>query len=178
MPTSLVALGRRDAPEDLLGLLLACHERIRAFSALAMDLATRADPTPAEVADACERLRRYFAEALPLHARDEEESLAPRLRGRSPAVDEALRRMTEEHDAHRSALGALLGGWATLRERPDDEGLRRSLEDPARALRDAFEAHLREEETLLFPHVDALSQAERDEAVRELRGRRRGRAAG
>jgi hypothetical protein len=171
-PTSLVRLGRRPAADDLLGLLLACHERIRGFSALAVSLATRADLPAAEVVDGCARLVRYFSEALPLHARDEEESVEPRLRGRSPALDEALRRMADEHQGHVAPLAELLEGWRALGERPDDRALRASLLPPASLLRGAFEVHLREEEARIFPHLAALPPFERDEAVRELRARR------
>lgn len=172
MSPMLHKLGRSADPDDLLGLLLACHRRIRAFSALAVTLATGADAPSRQREETCERLIRYFSEALPLHARDEEESVAPRLRGRAPALDAALRRMADEHRAHEAPLDALLRGWAALRERPDDDDLRLSLVDPSMNLRDSFEIHLREEETLVFPHLAALSPAERDESVRELRGRR------
>lgn len=165
-------LGRSADTEDLRGLLLACHRRIRAFSALAVTLATSADAPKEQREETCDRLLRYFSEALPLHVRDEEDSVAPRLRGRSQALDEALRRMADEHRAHEAPLDALLRGWAALRERPDDDALRLSLVDPSMDLRDAFEAHLRDEEALVFPHLAALSPAERDASVRELRGRR------
>lgn len=168
----LHTLGRSADADDLLGLLLSCHRRIRAFSTLAVTLATSADVAVEQRSETCERLVRYFSEALPLHARDEEESVAPRLRGRSPVLDEALRRMADEHRTHEAPLGVLLRGWTALRERPDDEALRRSLLDASMDLRDAFEAHLRDEETLVFPHLAALSRAERDESVRELRARR------
>lgn len=168
----LHTLGRSADADDLPGLLLACHRRIRAFSTLAVTLATSADVAPEQREETCERLVRYFSDALPLHVRDEEESVSPRLRGRSPSLDEALRRMADEHRAHEAPLGALLRGWAALRERPDDESLRLSLVDPSMELREVFEAHLRDEETLIFPHLAALSRAERDESVRELRARR------
>lgn len=168
----LHTLGRSADADDLPGLLLACHRRIRAFSALAVTLATSADVAAEQREETCERLVRYFSEALPLHVRDEEETVAPRLRGRSPALDEALRRMAEEHGGHEAPLGVLLRGWAALRARADDAALRLSLVDPSMDLRDTFEAHLRDEETLVFPHLAALSRAERDESVRELRARR------
>jgi hypothetical protein len=168
----LHTLGRSANTDDLRGLLLACHRRIRAFSTLAVTLATVADAPMRQREETCERLIRYFSEALPLHARDEEESVARRLRGRAPELDEALRRMGDEHQAHSAAIDALLRGWAALHERPDDDALRLALVDPSIELRDAFETHLRDEETLVFPHIAALSKAERDEAVRELRGRR------
>lgn len=172
MSAMLHKLGRSADADDLRGLLLACHRRIRAFSALAVTLATHPDAPSRQREETSERLIRYFSEALPLHARDEEESVAPRLRGRSPALDEALRRMADEHRAHRAPLDALLRGWAALRERPHDDALRLSLVAPSMELRDGFEAHLRDEETLVFPHLAELSAAEREESVRELRARR------
>ncbi|MFO0630633.1 MAG: hemerythrin domain-containing protein [Polyangiales bacterium] len=167
-----VTLGRRPAMEDPRGLVLACHERIRSFCALAVRLATRDDVPVTEVVDGCGRLVRYFAEALPLHARDEEESLAPRLRGRIAALDEALRRMEDEHHAHAASVDALVEGWRSLGLRPGDRALRVSLGAASVQVRDAFEAHLRDEEAEVLPYLTSLSSAECDAIVHEIRARR------
>ena len=87
----LTRLGRGAGAADAVGLLLDCHERIRAFTAMASRLAAPGDPGPDAIRDAAARVHRYFAEALPLHAQDEEESLAPRLRGRDPDLDRGAR---------------------------------------------------------------------------------------
>ena len=74
----LINIGAKAGAEDLVSLLLECHHRIRGFSALGVELGTRADLPAADVVQGCERVERYFGEALPLHVADEEESLLPR----------------------------------------------------------------------------------------------------
>ena len=56
-------IGRSAAPADAVALLLECHGRIRAFLAMAR-----------RVGEAIQ-VHRNFTLALPLHARDEEESI-------------------------------------------------------------------------------------------------------
>lgn len=169
----LVSIGRRQETEDLLDLLMACHARIRAFSALAVALGERPALTPEEVVDACDRVSRYFSEALPLHARDEEESILPRLLGRDPALDAALARMRDEHGEHRGPLQELIARCVTVRASPTDVSLRAALAPVARDLRAQFDAHLASEESVVFPAVRArLTEDERRAVVAELRARR------
>src|SRR5690606_15926791 len=72
---------RRDTPRDLVDLLGECHARIRRFVELAHEAAIRMDAPVEQVIQACADVERYFVEALPLHVADEEESIAPRLKG-------------------------------------------------------------------------------------------------
>ena len=77
----LLTIGRRRQAVDLPDLLLDCHERIRHFSTLAVRLA-REDASDDERRGVAAGVARYFEQALPLHVRDEDESILPRLRGR------------------------------------------------------------------------------------------------
>ncbi len=155
-------------------MLLECHVRIRTFSGLAVAVAEHADAPLVEVVDVCARVERYFAEALPLHVRDEEESVLPRLRGRSLAIDAALERMHEQHEMHVELLQRLLVVSAALRAEPGDATARAALLGVARPLQSAFEQHLQAEEEILFPAVRALVSGEEQVAmVGELRARRR-----
>jgi hemerythrin-like domain-containing protein len=169
----LLQIGRREEPESLVELLLACHERIRRFSELALALGERSDLPRAEVVEACESCIRYFAEALPLHVRDEEESLLPRLRGRRPEFDEALLVMTREHGEHEPALRELLGCLRALREAPDSPAARAALAAVVEASVHALDRHLVAEETRVFPALALLSRPVELEAIAELRARRR-----
>jgi hypothetical protein len=107
LPIHHLSLTARPPDDTVLAALLACHERIHRFTALAARLATT-DGTPAERAEAAAGVVRYFTVALPLHAADEDDSLAPRLRGRDAAVDAALATMTAEHVAHAGPLAAVV----------------------------------------------------------------------
>ncbi|MEZ4395234.1 MAG: hemerythrin domain-containing protein [Polyangiales bacterium] len=170
----LVSLGRTPRREGLVDLLLACHARIRSFASMAERLG---DPAPddGQVVAACDAVARYFGDALPLHARDEEESLLPRLAGRDPALDDALLRMRREHADHVAALRDLLDRCEALRASPGVFARRAELARAARHLRAAFEPHLEREEREVFPAADALlTDDERRAAVAEMRARRAG----
>lgn len=170
----LVSLGRTPRREGLVDLLLACHARIRSFSAMAERLGDAA-LDDARVAEACDAVARYFRDALPLHARDEEESLLPRLAGRDAALDAALGRMRDEHADHAAALRDLLVRCEALRASPGDLARRIELALAARDLREAFEPHLAREEREVFPAAEALlTDDERREAMAEIRARRVG----
>ena len=169
----LTRLGAPTTPEDAVGLLLECHDRIRTFLAIARRIGA-APPDEQGLADAAARVARYFAEALPLHARDEEESILPRLRGRDARVDEALAAMEDEHRAHGPPLAALVAACRTVAEAPArlDE-VRAALAAATEALEREFAEHLRREEGVVFPAMRRLLSPADDAAiVRELRARR------
>jgi hemerythrin-like domain-containing protein len=161
-------------PSDAVDLLVDCHARIRHFLALARGIAERGPSDPAAVPEAAAAVVRYFTKALPLHARDEEDSIVPRLRGLDPAVDRALEQMLREHGEHGAPLDALVEACAAL---SSGEGALTELAPvvarEAAALERHFEVHLANEEAVIFPAMRRLLDAEADaEIVRELRLRR------
>lgn len=165
-----VNLGGTAKRDDLVGLLLECHERIRRFSRLAVEVATRVDLPAREVEDVCLRCERYFVEALPKHVADEELTLLPRLRGHG--VDEALATMHAQHEAHTPPLAALLDGLRQLRANPSEQTRARLAEVATRLVAD-FDLHLEAEERLLFPLIPTTLSAEQQRlAIDELRARR------
>lgn len=170
----MLQIGTPRPSEDVVDLLLECHARIRSFSELAVRLGEAASPSPAEVADAAARVHRYFAEALPLHARDEEESLLPRLAGRDPGVDAALVTMHADHVGHGAVLDPVLALCAELAAAPERHAeLAPALARAARLLGAHFEAHLASEEATVFPAIARLlPDEERRRIVAELRARR------
>jgi iron-sulfur cluster repair protein YtfE (RIC family) len=172
----MVRLGEAHGGEGLRDLLLACHARIRKFARLAFTIGARTELPHDEVRAASAQCLRYFTEALPLHVRDEEDSLWPRLAGRSAAVDAALSQMRSQHFGHEAQLEALTGALLAVQAHPEDPSARRRLEQCAARLETDFAAHLTLEETNIFPHIDALSKKEQAQAVEELRARRRPRA--
>ena len=159
---------------DAVDLLLECHERIRSFLALARWLA-RARPADRDaISEAAMRVRRYFGEALPLHAKDEEQSLLPRLRGKDPKIDAALDAMVREHLEHERPLAVLVRACESLARDPDRyaefaPALARATEELERH----FDFHLRREEEIVFPAVRWLLNRSSDlEVVKEIRARR------
>lgn len=173
-----ISARRNDEPRDLVDLLGECHVRIRRFVELAHEAAIRTDAPVDQVSQACADVERYFVEALPLHVADEEESIAPRLKGLSPEVDHALDVMTRQHQEHSPTLAGLLSASARVRTEPSNQGARDDLAKAAKALKLEFEEHLTLEETVIFPAIRGLLPHEtRALIVDELRGRRQRGAA-
>jgi hemerythrin-like domain-containing protein len=171
----LTRIGTHPRPaEDVVDLLAECHVRIRSFGDLAVLLAAAKDPSVDEVRNSAEGVRRYFAEALPLHVADEEESILPRLAGRDPAVDKALVSMHREHGADAPTIGRVVDLCATLAERPGaHRELAADLATAAQAMREALERHLVGEEETIFPAIRrVLSEDDRARMIAELRARR------
>lgn len=172
----LHAIGRKSdpAPDDVVGALMACHERIRSFSALALRLTT-AEAAPSDVASAAEAVARYFRLALPLHVADEDLSIEPRL-ARATAdgrVFEALDVMKAEHVMIEDMVGGLLPRWESLAREPlTIQGLRRALEADAAELSRRFDAHLEAEERLIFPAIREHLAGEGLTLREEMRARR------
>jgi hemerythrin-like domain-containing protein len=170
----LHAIGHRSHPEDLVGLFLECHQRIRTFARLAEDVGRRHDLAGAEVIDTCRRCERYFTEALPLHVEDEEKSLLPRLTDAGPELEDALAAMRVQHLEHVPLLHALLESLRAVQGDPGVAHQRQRLEAGARHLVQEFEKHLTLEEQVIFPAVRARIPGDvQDIVIQELRARRR-----
>jgi hemerythrin-like domain-containing protein len=167
-------LGKPAVPADAVELLLECHHRIRSFLGLAGRLGEARSEGAEAVAEAAFRVHRYFTLALPLHARDEEESIAPRLGGREPALDAELAAVVREHREHERPLAVLVEACARLAR---DPGRHRELAAVVRRasgeLRSHFDVHLAREEQVIFPAARRLLDAAADAAVvKEIRLRR------
>jgi hemerythrin-like domain-containing protein len=170
----LTNFGKPPAPEDAVALLLECHGRIRSFLDLARRLGAAQDVPADVVADAAGRLHRYFSLALPLHARDEEESVLPRIAGREPDLDRELEAMRREHAEHQEPLRRLLGASVVLASSPSRlTDLAPAFVEAARDLSGHFEVHLAREESVIFPAARRLLGPAADaEIVAEIRARR------
>jgi iron-sulfur cluster repair protein YtfE (RIC family) len=172
-----IGTGKRPTSDEPVEELLACHQRIRDMIALALRLG-RAAGLPAalpadDVAAAAARVRRYFVEALPRHVEDEEQSLLPRLRGRSGALDAALTAMHDQHGAQGRLEQALIAVCAELAGDPSRHAARAAaLVDAATALDAAYAEHLAGEERVVFPALAGLPDAERRAVRAEMRARR------
>ena len=171
----LVKLGTAtgNEPDDLVGLLLACHGRIRRFSELARTLGTRSDLPDVEVISACELVIRYFTVALPLHVADEEQSVLPRLLRCAPSVGPVLEQMEAQHAEHDAQIAALLRALRGLAGEPQDPARRAEVASAADVLSKAYAEHLVMEEAILFPTLRRMVPLEEQERMRdELRARR------
>jgi iron-sulfur cluster repair protein YtfE (RIC family) len=170
----LIKIGPIKEASDVVDLLLECHERIRFFVGLAGRLASCGPVSDNEVHEASAQLVRYFSESLLLHVADEEESVLPRLLGRSGSLDEALAAMRGEHEQHREALESLLGLCRKLESSPQQlPELREKLRETAASLEREFVVHLAQEESTVFPAIRTLlGIADQEAMLREFRARR------
>lgn len=158
----------------LVDVLTECHDRIRAFVDLAVDIGERPDANGSEVAETAARIERYFSKALPLHVEDEEASILPRLRGRTSRIDAALARMHEQHEVYDAMIRRVCTHASALARTPDDRSAREGLAAVARPLRLFLLEHLEAEEKIVFPQIrQHFSLAEERLVRREMEDRRR-----
>lgn len=170
----LIRPGKAAVPGDAVDLLLECHGRIRSFLGVARRLGEARDVPADAVSGAALQVHRYFTLALPLHARDEEDSILPRLRGREPLVDRELEVMVREHREHGGPLGRLVEACAAIGADPGRHpDLAGEVVESATELDRHFLHHLAREEQVIFPAVRRLLDPEVDaRIVREIRERR------
>jgi iron-sulfur cluster repair protein YtfE (RIC family) len=172
--TVLVTLGKPRAPDDLVELLAACHERIRGFLTLAHRLAEALEAPLSDIRATAGHIRRYFAESLPQHIADEDAVVSPHLAGRTPALDAALATMSADHAEHAAAVGRLVALAAAIEHEPRQiAAVADDLATAATALRALLVPHLALEEQTIFPALRALPQVELEALRAAMRERRR-----
>jgi hemerythrin-like domain-containing protein len=171
----LTKLQRRPAEkQDALSWLLACHQRIRHFTALAQTLAITHDATPKDVKEAALSIHRYFTVALPLHEQDEELSLLPRLIGKDPALDQQLGLMRQEHRQVDTVLSEMLPMLACIAQDPSQRAMHvGGLKTQLTQLEALWQPHLLREEAIIFTAAEAsLDASIKDAIMQEMKARR------
>jgi iron-sulfur cluster repair protein YtfE (RIC family) len=172
----LVTLGKPRMPDDLVELLMACHERIHRFLDMARRLAEARGAAPAELQTTAGQVRRYFANALPQHIADEDLVIVPHLVGRTAALDAALGAMSADHVDHAQAVSRLVVSAAGVEDDPRLAATtRHELAAATEALRALLIPHLALEEDLIFPVLRELPAGEQH-VVRATMQERRVRA--
>jgi hypothetical protein len=170
MPMSRLAPPVARPPADPAASFRACHERIRMFTAGLHRIATLPDLADPRVPAAAAQARRYFAEGLPLHADDEDLSLAPRLRLVAPECGPLLDELERDHRQIDACLATLLPLLGTLAE----EGTvpHTTFRVAVSFLSTLLLPHIAREEDELFPLCARLSPEDRFEITQELLERR------
>jgi hemerythrin-like domain-containing protein len=165
-----------DSSSDPIGLLLACHERIRQHLTLAQRIVDAMDPTASELSESASSLVRYFERALPLHHHDEQELLlaALRMHPLPSSIDEALSVMCAEHAVIDPALEAAIQLWRRLRDEPLQlSSLREELMQKTLLVSTLLLAHLEREERDIFePATRLLSEEDKRSLTQQMRQRR------
>lgn len=170
-----------------LGLLSDCHRRIKNFLEILLRVTRtlRTDELTPDARNALETSLRYFRDAAPIHTRDEEESLFPRLReiaaengADAQPIREALGtvdRLEADHDIA-DVSHALVDeiGRKWLAEGRLSESEIEQLEAELNTLRDFYADHIEVEDNQLFP----LAAKVLDEPLLEKIGREMARRRG
>ena len=123
--------------DDPIGLLRACHKNMQDHCELLAALLDKASLDD-EARDAARKLSRYFSQSAPLHHRDEEEDLFPRINRQSLKTAELVHTLKKQHET----LDAL---WNDIA--PELKKL------PADGFSDAFKQSAMEFSTLCREHI-------------------------
>jgi hemerythrin-like domain-containing protein len=173
-----IKLGATPALEpDAVAMLLACHQRIRSFTGIAVRLAEATGAAAPEIANAAEAVHRYYSIALPLHEADENESVYPRLGRRLTDASEraALEAMVDQHGPLNQVVARLLPRWTELKTNPEKlSAYAADLRAAAAALQDLWTEHLALEEEIVFPLIRTRLTREDLDAIHSEMKQRRG----
>lgn len=150
--------------DDPVGLMTACHRRIKNFLKtlrIAAELAEQRDLEPEEL-EAVSRALHYFRDAAPNHTADEEQDVFPALLRHEPSSTETVEALLRDHhraDALHQQVNDIGEVW--LREGRIQLARYRELVDALTQLEGLYAEHIRTEETELFPRASqVLSRAE------------------
>jgi hemerythrin-like domain-containing protein len=166
-----------------LGLLSDCHRRIERFLDQLLRVVEAQTGTPEAGMTPEQRIAltvalRYFREAAPMHTRDEEESLFPRLRASHAEAAQVLMNEVAALEADHKAADYLhaevdrLGNrWLTLGTLSEVELAR--MWDLLAGLRETYRRHIAVEDSRVFPLAAQVLSAEEQQGIgQEMAGRR------
>lgn len=166
---------RANLPKNALEALLESHRRNEQFIRVVHLLAQQPSGAVLETHEksALELASRFFAETRPLHHRDEEESLFPRLEG--TYLGHKLQGLSAEHqqlDQLHETLQGQIQQW--IRRSRLDGAERRALEATLGQLADIMKQHRSVEEEEIYPFAKQMLDAETwEEVLQEFIERRK-----
>jgi iron-sulfur cluster repair protein YtfE (RIC family) len=158
---------------DGLKVLLTYHERFLVEGQRLMAFAATLAQQCLDEAGAAEALRlaEWYENTMPLHHRDEERALFPRIVNRSFLIDGMIERLALDHDEIEAAWGEL----APLLRHPEEIANPKRLSQVAHPFEKLLREHIVRENEDFFPKLEALlaSDQRRDIGLdmARLRGR-------
>lgn len=161
---------------DPVGLLTACHRRIERFLKTlraAAKLAGERDLEKEEL-EAIGRSLTYFRNAAPKHTEDEEHDLFPALMRKLPDVASSVESLESDH-ARANVLHARVDviGQQWIEDRRISPAALGEFLDATSQLEVLYTAHIKHEETEVFPRASsALNDVELEAIGRNMAARR------
>jgi hemerythrin-like domain-containing protein len=155
--------------DDPIGLLRACHEKMLTHCELLAALLDKSS-LDNEGREAARKVSRYFSQSAPLHHRDEEDDLFPRINRQTLKVAELVHGLKKEHET----LDALWNSIAPELKKLPADGFSDAFKQSAMEFSTLCREHIGRENRELLPLAsNSLSQqalAEIGEAMAARRG--------
>ena len=144
---------------DGLKVLLAYHERFLVEGQRLVAFAATLAQQGLDEAGVAEALRRaeWYENAMPLHHRDEERALFPRIVNRSFLIDGMIERLALDHDEIEASWGEL----APLLRHPEEIANPKRLSQVAHPFEKLLREHIVRENEDFFPKLEALLASDR-----------------
>jgi hemerythrin-like domain-containing protein len=149
--------------DDPIGMLADCHRRVEDFLGILCVVVERAQNRELtnEEKSAVQSALQYFKMGGQRHTADEEESLFPRLRGSSNPAIEAIAGLQSEHrranQLHDSIEKFYLTWISSGKLAPEEQD---QLLSQTGQLKDLYSAHIKVEETVVFPYAAKVLDSE------------------
>jgi iron-sulfur cluster repair protein YtfE (RIC family) len=158
---------------DGLAVLLAYHERFLLEGQRLMTLAAILAKQGLDEAGTAEALRlaEWYENAMPLHHRDEERALFPRIVNRSFLIDGMIERLALDHDEIEAAWGEL----APLLRHPEEITNPKRLSQAAHPFEKLLREHIVRENEDFFPNLETVLASDRRRDIGLDMARLRGR---
>ncbi|MGH8565312.1 MAG: hemerythrin domain-containing protein [Gammaproteobacteria bacterium] len=158
---------------DGLTVLLAYHERFLVEGQRLVAFAATLAQQGLDEAGAAEALRlaEWYENAMPLHHRDEERALFPRIVNRSFLIDGMIERLALDHDEIEASWGEL----APLLRHPEKIANPKRLSQVAHPFEKRLREHVVRENEDFFPKLETLLASDRRRDIGLDMARLRGR---
>jgi hemerythrin-like domain-containing protein len=138
--------GRLPGFDDPIGLLRTCHEKMLAHCERLAALLD-SESLDADAREAARGISRYFSQSAPLHQRDEEQDLFPRINRQSLKIAELVYTLKKEHDT----LDALWARIAPVLKSLPDDGFNAGFRQTAAEFCMLCSRHIARENSELLP---------------------------
>jgi len=155
--------------DDPVELLRACHSKMQQHCDL-LDRMIERGTIDTEAREAARNISRYFTQSAPLHHRDEEEDLFPRINRQSLKIAELVHTLKKEHEI----LDGLWQTMAAVLKRLPEDGFDADFRRAAAEFTALNRQHIQRENSELLPLASNSLSEDVLKQIGEAMARRRG----